>query len=713
MDYAAYVNPNIGTVGHLLATTQQNVQSPHGCAVITPSYTPGMKDIYNADKIYGFRMGGGWSGAAIIPSVSAECPDFWSFGSRFDHDFEEVHPYEYSVLLEDSNIYEKHTSMKNAGVFSFEYPSADTAYAYIYVPDCKEFTVSAGRIGVKSDLIYTLLDFDPAAEVDSFEMPKPFIYTYGAVDPHTILKVFRVKFHKAKADVRFVLSTVSFDSCKSYLEQDLAGKGYAEIREECHAAWNNILSKVEVEGGDDNAKTVFYTGLYRVLSRMHNYSVHGEYIGFDGKVHKDEEHDYYCDDGIWDTYRGAHPLQLILEPDVHKDILASYIKTYEQSGWMARFPSLGGNHACMLGHHTVSLYADALAKGIDFDLEKAYEAVYKNATQRTMAPWMDGEAGSLTKCYYEKGFFPGLEEDEEEPYPEQLHSYEDRQSVAVTLEHAYDDWCVAQLAARLGKHDDAAYFMKRSQNYRNVYDPEIGFVRPRKENGEFVKEYDPKFCGGQGGRKYFAENNAYIYNYHIQHDLPGMVEMHGGKEAFAAKLNQLFIEQYDGWLKSKFLGQYPDATGLMGQFCMGNEPSFHVPYLFNACGQAYMTQRKIHEIIRLWFTNSPLGVCGDEDGGAMSAFLVFSAMGFYPVCPGSDQYNLGSPVFDKISIKLDNGKVFTVVAEGASGKAKYIQKAEMNGTELEEPAFSHGDLAAGGTLVLTMGERPNKELWSE
>lgn len=705
-DYAKYVNPFIGTIGHLLATTSPNVQSPHGAAVVAPMFTPGMKDIYNADRIYGFRAGEG----LIMGAATADCSSYASIGDRFDHDFEEAHPYSYEVFLEDSDIRERHTANKNYGVFQFDYPNGE-GYAVVWFPGEGEVCLKDGCIYGGDKFLRTMFVPENADAIEEMELLIPGYRAYEGQLPDRKVKAYRIRFAAKTGTVRFVLSTVGDESCAECYKAEVAGRSFDDVSGECHNAWNKLLGKARVEGGTEDEKTVFYTAIYRATSRMHNYSVLGKYRGMDGEVHDDGGKGYYCDDGIWDTYRGMHPLQLILEPEVEEGTLASYLRMYQQSGWLPRFPRLQGNAPCMIGHHTVSLYADALAKGVPFDLELAYEAAYKNAMKRTMCPWMDGEAEDLTQCYYDKGFFPGIEEDEEETSTH-LHEYEDRQSVAVTIEHSYDDWCMAQLAHALGKKDDEEYFLNRSKNYRNVYNKETGFVHPRKIDGEFTREYDPKWCGGQGGRKYFAENNAYIYNFAAQHDTDGMVEMHGGKEAFGAKLDQLYIEQYDGQLKSKFLGQYPDATGLMGQFCMGNEPSFHVPYLYDFCGQAWKTQRKIHEIIRLWFTNSPLGICGDEDGGAMSAFLAFSAMGFYPVCPGSDKYDLGSPIFDKIELDLPNGKTFTVRAAGASGKKKYIRGAAINGKALEEPAFTHAAMMEGGELVLEMDERPNKELWA-
>lgn len=706
-DFTQYVNTNIGTIGHLLQATFPSVQSPHGAAVVEPVFRSGMKDRYLSDRIFGFSAGS----AILMPAVSGEKPDYMTLSSGFDHDFEVARPDHYEVLLEDSGIWEKHTACHNYGVFEFTYPGEE-AWLAVYVKNCTGYKYGNGLLYVQGEK-----DFEfPVTTVLEIGDSEPQVFDVTLPNGHKPeipeqAKAFLLKFDSSSVTVPFAMSAVGYDSAADSYRKSVAGKTYEDVLTECKAAWNGVLGKVRVTGGDDARKRVFYTAIYRATSRMHNYSVDGKYIGFDGQIHEDGGYGYHCDDGIWDTYRGMHPLQLILEPQAHRDTIESYLRMYSQSGWLPRFPRLKGNAPCMIGHHTVSILTESAKKGVDFDLELAYEAAYKNATMRTMLPWKDGEADELTRCYHENGFFPGLEEDEEE-YCDRVHDFENRQSVAVTIEQAYDDWCVAQLAFALGKTEEGNYFLDRSMKYRQLYDEAIGFFHPRKIDGEFTKVYNPKWCGGQGGRKYFAENNAYIYNFAAQHDVDGMIALHGGREAMAAKLDNLFVEQYDGVLKSTFLMQYPDATGLMGQFCMGNEPSFHIPYLYNHCGQAYKTQRKIHELIDLWFTDSPLGICGDEDGGAMSAFLAFSAMGFYPVNPASGDYDLGSPIFDKVEIDLPNGKTFTVSAEGASGKAKYIQAATLNGKAMTAPKFSHEEMMAGGELKLTMGERPNKELFA-
>ncbi len=712
MDYTRYVNTNIGTIGHLLKATQPGVQSPHGAITAVPAFRPGVGDRYNSDKIFGFNAG-------ILSIMPLCCPtaDYMENASVFDHDMEEARPDYYRALLEDTDIVAEITAYKNTGVFRFSGENCNyvafTLRNAEYKIEGNRITVTAGsawRVGVLMHGVYEI------ENVESFEVKETTIpnhmQEWKGIITHDPATVIIAKLNAKETVIRFNNSSVSLENCVANFESTVAKSDFEATRANCKAAWNQVLSKVKVTGDDEDRKTVFYTALYRTCSRMHDYSVDGKYFGYDKQIHDDEGLGYYCDDGIWDTYRGAHPLQLLLEPEAHKGILASYLRMYEQGEWLPRFPSLGGNHPCMLGFHTVSLYADAIAKNFPFDLEVAYEAAYKNAMHRTMSPWKDGEAGELTKCYHERGFFPGLEEDEEETSTEPVESFENRQAVAVTIEQSYDDWCMAKIAKACGKDEEAAYFEKRAQNYRNVYNPETGFVHPRKMDGTFTKVYDPKFCGGQGGRRYFAENNAYIYNFGAHHDPVGMVEMHGGKKAFEAKMDNLFVEQYNGVLKSTFLMQYPDATGLIGQFCMGNEPSFHIPYLYNFCGAAYKTQRKVHELMDLWFPNSPLGICGDEDGGAMSAFAAFTAMGFYTVTPGSDRYDLGSPIFDKVEIALPNGKTFTINAQGAAGKAKYIQAAELNGKALEVPYFTHAQMMEGGELTLTMSERPNKALWA-
>jgi predicted alpha-1,2-mannosidase len=276
----------------------------------------------------------------------------------------------------------------------------------------------------------------------------------------------------------------------------------------------------------------------------------------------------------------------------------------------------------------------------------------------------------------------------------------------VTLENSYDDWCVAQLAKALGKQSDAAYFGKLANNYRNVFDTSIGFMAPKSADGKWIAGFDPKLGGGQGGRDYFTEVNSWIYTFNVQHDPTGLIELFGGRDKFNAKLDRLFVEQY-GTSKFSFLGQFPDATGLVGLYAQGNEPSFHIPYLYDFSGQPWKTQRRVRQLMDVWYGDGPLGIPGDDDGGATSSWYVFSAIGFYPVCPGVPAYEIGSPIFAKTVVRLGNGKLFTIVANRVSDRNKYIQSAQLNGKPLDRPWFPHTAIANGGSLTLEMGDKPN------
>ena len=362
-----------------------------------------------------------------------------------------------------------------------------------------------------------------------------------------------------------------------------------------------------------------------------------------------------ANDGVWDAPRA--PLQQLLSPDVHADILESFIRSYEQSGWLHDFPHQGGGRACMLGCHTTVLFADALAHGQVFDIKRAYKAIRYSHFEGSLIPWHIGPATELDRFYHKNGFFPALHPGEPETVPE-VNGFERRQAVAVTLEQAYDDCCAALIAQKASKQEDAKILKERSQNYRKLFDSEIRFMAPRDANGEFIRSFDPKVGYALGGRDYFAECNAWVYTYEVRHDVPGLIELFGSKAEFEQRLDDTFTEPQDMPLY-KWLAIYPDSTGLIGQYCMGNEPAFHIPYMYNYTGSPWKTQKILHDIAKIWFSNHPLGICGDEDGGAMSAWFVFTAMGFYPFCPGSGVYLIGSPLFDSITITLGNGNRFT------------------------------------------------------
>jgi len=312
----------------------------------------------------------------------------------------------------------------------------------------------------------------------------------------------------------------------------------------------------------------------------------------------------------------------------------------------------------------------------------------------------------LDSFYQKNGWYPALPEDSAETVPG-VNDFEKRQAVSVTLEHSFDDWCLAQLAKALGKNEDYAYFQKRSKNYRNVFNPSNGFMSPKMANGKWIEPFDPQLSGGVGSRAYFTENNAWTWNFSVAQDIPDLINLLGGKEAFVSKLDALFNEptHISKW---QFMGKFPDSTGLNGQFVAGNEPSLHIPYLYNYAGQPWKTQRRIREIMDMWFDDRPIGIPGDEDGGGLCSWYVFSAMGFFPVTPGSGIYAIGSPFFNSVKIQQPNGKTFQVLAESCSKKNKYINSATLNGKSLNTPFITHADIVKGGKLHLVMTDKPNK-----
>jgi predicted alpha-1,2-mannosidase len=361
----------------------------------------------------------------------------------------------------------------------------------------------------------------------------------------------------------------------------------------------------------------------------------------------------------------------------------------------------------MNGFHSSIMFLDDYRKGLrNFDVAKAYEGMYKNSTQATMLPWRNGPKTVLDDVYLTKGYFPALKPGETETN-EAVHPFEKRQAVAVTLGGSYDDWAVGQMAKDLGKQADYQKFSQRAFNYKNLWNSKEQMFMPKDAQGAWIN-IDPKFDGGKGGREYYDENNGWTYLWQVQQDVNGLVDLMGGKTGFENKLDQLFREPL-GRSKQDMWYKFPDATGLVGQYSMGNEPSFHIPYLYNFTGSPWKTQKRVRFLLDLWFKDNVFGIPGDEDGGGMSAFVVFSSLGFYPVTPGIPVYTIGSPVFERSTIDLSNGKQFTVIADGCSVINKYIQSATFNGKLLEEPWFTHKQLTAGGMLELKMGPKPNKE----
>ena len=711
-----YVDPNIGGIGQLLKATIPYVQRPHGMARLAPITTPGITDRYLADKIFGFPAGP----AVLMASVGASGTEPALYASKFDHDFETATPYYYEADLQTWGIRAELTATQEAGYYRFTFPANAHGHMALSIEGDGELNVVGNHAVQGCQKVV-----GPVAEAGATEgVTKEYFYAEFS-HPFMSFQTWKsgemtgaesqagsqIGFVTDQAtsageviEVRVGVSYISTEQARRNLVREIPIWSFEQVKSDTRAAWNRALASIDTIGGSTRQRTIFYTALYRSLNRMTDITEDGKYFsGFDHTVHEAQGHDFYVDDGLWDTYRCLHPLQLLIEPERQQDMVRSYIRMFEQSGWLPSFPSVAGDQSVMIGHHVAAFVLDLYAKGYrDFDVDEAYQGMRKNATEATMRPWTKGSFESMDRAFFDQGYYPALAKGE----AEHGVKVERRQAVSVTLENSYDAWCIAQLAKALGKESDAVLFTKLAHNYTNVYNPKIGFMAPKSADGKWVADFDPKLSGGQGGRDYFTEVDSWIYTFNVQHDTAGLIRLMGGRDAFNAKLDRLFVEQYGTW-KFSFLDQFPDATGLVGLYAQGNEPSFHIPYLYDFSGQPWKTQQRVRQLMDVWYGDGPLGIPGDEDGGAMSSWFVLSAIGFYPVCPGSPVYEIGSPIFEKSVVRLKNGKSFTILANRVSKRNKYIQSAQLSGKPLNAPWFRHSDIANGATLVLEMGDKPN------
>ena len=510
--------------------------------------------------------------------------------------------------------------------------------------------------------------------------------------------------------MRYGVSFIDEEQAKKNLYREIAGYDVDVAAKKARNEWNVALGKISVEGGSESDKAVFYTSLYRCFERPICLSEDGRYYSaFDGQVHDDGGKSFYTDDWIWDTYRATHPLRILIDAQLETDIINSYLLMAEQMGtnWMPTFPEVTGDTRRMNSNHAVATVIDAYRKGLHgFDLDKAYVACRKGIEEKTLIPWSDKPAGWLDDFYKEHGYIPALRPGEKETVPN-VSIWEKRQPIAVTLGTAYDQWCLSQIAKELGNNDEAEHYLRCAYNYRNVFNPETRFFHPKDKDGNFLPKVDYRYDGGLGARDYYDENNGFIYRWDVQHNVADLINMIGGNEVFTAALDSMFNTPL-GMSKWQFYSFLPDHTGNVGMYSMANEPSLHIPYLYNYAGKPWMTQKRIRTLLNQWFRNDLMGVPGDEDGGGMSAFVVFSQLGFYPVTPGMPSYNIGSPVFKEVKMDLGDGKIFEIRANNASAENKYIQSAKLNGVELNQAWFDHAAIANGGLLELEMGPKANK-----
>jgi predicted alpha-1,2-mannosidase len=708
-----YIDPKIGNIGQLLQPTRPTVQLPNQMIRMYPERKDYMDDRISSFplNIVSHRLGEVFS---LKPSTKAISPDTWNQKFLYDEDLEVTRPWYYSTYLVDDDITVEFAPGKKTGIFRFVFPknvSNKSLLFDLYNPGAGswKFTDNQEIIGTETyhdDIkVYLYGVFNVAGK--SGTVKSGVLLTQQAVEGKGVKSW--ISFPKGASDtveLRYAISYISPEQARKNYEAEIKNKSLADVKSTAEQTWKTAIDKIEVGGGTEAQKRSFYSAFYRCSERMIDITEDGKYYsGFDKKIHNTTR-PFYVDDWTWDTYLALHPLRTIVNPAMEEDMLNSYVNMYEQGGWMPTFPVLFGDHACMNGFHSSVMILDDYRKGLkNFDAGKAYEGMLKNATQATMLPWRNGPKTRLEDVYNNKGYFPALKKGEAETIPE-VHPFEKRQAVAVTLGGSYDDWAVGEMARELNKNTDAEKFKKRASNYKNLWNNDVKMFLPKDAEGNWIN-IDPKFDGGTGGRDYYDENNGWTYLWQVQHDIFGLIGLMGGKDQFESKLDQLFREDL-GRSKHEFWNKFPDATGLVGQYSMGNEPSFHIPYLYNFTGSPWKTQKRIRFLLDVWFKDNIFGIPGDEDGGGMSAFVVFSSMGFYPVTPGLPVYTIGSPVFSKVIINLANGKQFKVIANHCSVINKYIQSAKINGEPLNRAWFTHQQLVEGGTLELEMGPKPNK-----
>ena len=695
-----YVNNRIGNISILLVPTFPTTHLPNSMLRMIPAHRE-----FVTDRMQGFPLNVPSHRQGDVLMLMPFCGDVEKLNAsiNYRYDQEISKPYRYSVYLDDYGIHVDFAPASKSAVFSFTFEEDGPRALMLRTNGRGEISANEATIsgyenyhGAKH---YFYLEFDRIPEQTGSKDAGRSVAVFAKFDP----EVKTVK-------VRYGISYISVEQAKKNLENEIADFDVDRIAKIARNEWNKVLGKIKVEGGTENEKTVFYTALYRSHERMINISEDGKhYNGFDGQVHDDDGVQFWTDDWVWDTYHALHPLQTILAPKAQEEKLASYIRMYEQSPerWMPTFPCVFGDAHCMNGNHAAVIFADALSKNLKFDVAKAFEGMKHTVLTETMIPWRRGPKTELDDFYHENGWFPAIWPGEEETVKE-VQSFEKRQSVAVTQAASYDDWCIAQLAKSLGKTDDYKFFLKRSYNYRNLFNKETGFFHPKDKDGKFIEPFDYALSGGIGSRDYYDENNAWTYIWDVHHRIADLIDLFGGAQPFINQLDRLFATEIP-MSKWQYYAVQPDGTGNIGQYVAGNEPSFHIPYLYNYAGEPWKAQKRIRMIMESWFRNDLMGIPGDEDGGGMSAYYAFSAMGFYPVSAGIPVYNIGSPIFSKSVIQLENGKQFTIVAKNASWSNKYIQSAKLNGQPWNKTWFTHDDVVNGGTLELEMGNRPNKQ----
>lgn len=693
----SYVNPFIGTGGH--GHTYPGATLPFGMMQLSPDTRldgwDGCSGYHYSDSyIYGFThthlSGTGVSDYGDILLMPTNSVNFnngsdgrTGYRAHFSHDNEEASPGFYKVLLDSTQIKVELTVTARAGMHSYQFPDANDQYVILDL-EHRDKLLSSG-IAVINEYELKGHRFSEAWAKDQrlyfhlrFSKPFEWIADTTSAALATTNQPSKAALHFKNPDndpiyVSVGISAVDEEGAKKNLDAEIGEKSFEQLKKEATEIWEKQLEKIVVESTSEAYKTIFYSALYHTMIAPNLYmDVDGRYRGMDLEIHQTVGFDYYTVFSLWDTYRAAHPLYTLIEPERTNDFIQTFLAKYDEGGIMPIWDLAANYTGCMIGYHAVPVIADAYLKGIrGYDAEKALQAMKHSATQTHLG------LGSYQKF----GFIPVEEESE---------------SVSKTLEYAYDDWTIAQMSKVMQKEEDYKEYITRAQFYKNVFDPQTKFMRGRFRNTWFAP-FDPFEVNFN-----YTEANAWQYSLYVPQDLQGLMNLMGGKDSLTAHLDRLFLA------KTETSGRdQADITGLIGQYAHGNEPSHHMAYLYNFVNQPSKTQEKVYQILTELYTDAPDGISGNEDCGQMSAWYVFSSLGFYPVTPGSNQYIIGSPLFEKVTIALQNDLNFTIVADGISDDHHFIQSASLNGHPLNRTFLWHDEIVSGGVLEFKMGKQPS------
>lgn len=709
-----YVNPYIGNISHLLVPTFATVQLPNSMLRVYPERAD-----YTTEMVNGLPVIVTNHRERSAFNISPYQGDRPKSIVALNYDHEHLTPYYYDIELDDNQMQARYALSHQSAIYELNFYETDQPVYVMFNSRNGKMSFHDGILSGYQRLsdqtnVYVAIEIEQQPQSIGALKGHFVVSTLDTAEGNNACIAARFANDVKQVRLRYGVSFISEEQALKNLRRELSDFDVDALAAKGRKVWNETLSNIQVEGGTDDEKTVFYTSYYRTFERPICMSEDGRYFSaFDGKVHEDGGTPFYTDDWIWDTYRAAHPLRAMIQPDKEEAIIESYLLMAEQmgTGWLPTFPEVTGDSRRMNSNHGIAMLADALYKGLKVDGERAFEYSRKALEEKTLAPWSGNPAGWIDAFYKEHGYIPALKEGEKE-MDSNVSEFEKRQPVAVTLGTSYDEWCLSRIASFIGKKEEAARYLELSHNYRNLFNEETRFFHPKDAEGNFIHPFDYRFSGGIGAREAYDENNGWTYRWDVQHNIADLINLMGGREQFVESLDQTFAEPL-GKGKWSFFMQLPDQTGNVGQFTMANEPSLHIPYLYNYAGQPWKTQKRIRQLLKTWFRNDVMGVPGDEDGGGLTSFVVYSCMGLYPVTPGFPAYNIGSPIFSSSKIKLPNGKTFEVKALNASEENKYIQKASLNGVEWNKPWLSHEDLMKGGVLELVMGNHPNKQWGSD